>query len=167
VRAMAAGFSPGRHRLATVGIREAARLLGVSTDTIRRRIERRDLPAHKDASGRWLIELDDSLVAQAAPPATEAMSSEREELIRLRAEKDALEKLLEEVRSSRDRTVEAEAELRRILAVLTLRSQGITGPEGGPETVEASQPPRRWWQRRRPALERRPEDDPQEPGSAG
>jgi excisionase family DNA binding protein len=152
--------------MATVGIREAARLLGVSTDTIRRRFERRDLSAHKDASGRWMIDLDDSLVAQAAPPADEAMSSDREELIRLRAEKEALETLLEEVRTSRDRTVEAEAELRRILAVLTLRSQGITGPEGAPETVEA-QSPRRWWQRRRPALERRPEDDPHDPGSAG
>src|SRR5260221_10373218 len=65
--------------MATVGIREAARLLGVSTDTIRRRIERRDLPAHKDASGRWLIDLDDSLVVPAAPPATELISSDREE----------------------------------------------------------------------------------------
>ncbi|HEV7466805.1 MAG TPA: helix-turn-helix domain-containing protein [Candidatus Dormibacteraeota bacterium] len=153
--------------MATVGIREAARLLGVSTDTIRRRIERRDLPAHKDASGRWLIELDDSLVAQAVPPATEAMSSDREELIRLRAEKEALQTLLEEVRTSRDRTVEAEAELRRILAMLTLRSKRITGAEAVPETVEAPEPPRRWWQRRRPGLERRPEDDPQGPGSAG
>jgi excisionase family DNA binding protein len=153
--------------MATVGIREAARLLGVSADTIRRRIERGDLPAHKDASGRWLIELDDSLVAQAAPAATEAMSNEREELIRLRAEIQALRMLLEEVRTSRDRTVEAEAELRRILAVLTLRSKGITSPERAPETVEASEPPRHWWQRRRPRFEPRPEDDPQEPGSAG
>jgi excisionase family DNA binding protein len=154
-------------QMATVGIREAARLLGVSTDTIRRRIERRDLPAHKDASGRWLIELDDSLVAPATPRATEVTSGDRDELIRLRAENQALQNLVEEVRTSRDRTVEAEAELRRILAVLTFRSQGITGPEGEPETVEAPEPPRRWWQWRRPGLRPRPEDSSQGPGSAG
>ncbi|HEX6492416.1 MAG TPA: helix-turn-helix domain-containing protein [Candidatus Dormibacteraeota bacterium] len=137
--------------MATVGIREAARLLGVSTDTIRRRIERRDLPAHKDASGRWLIELDDSLVVQAAPAATEMASSDHDELIRLRAENEALHVLLDEVRTSRDRTVDAEAELRRILTVLTFRQQGIAAPEQ-PETemIGAPEPPRRWWHRRRP-----------------
>ncbi|HVS41032.1 MAG TPA: helix-turn-helix domain-containing protein [Candidatus Dormibacteraeota bacterium] len=137
--------------MVTVGIREAARLLGVSTDTIRRRIERRDLPAHKDASGRWLIDLDDSLMAQAAPAAPEMPSGDREELIRLRAENEALHVLLDEVRTSRDRTVEAEAELRRIIAVLTLRQQGLPVPEQ-PETemIGAPEPPRRWWHRRRP-----------------
>src|SRR5579862_569119 len=99
----------GRVTVATVGIREAARLLGVSTDTIRRRIERRDLPAHKDASGRWLIDLDDSLVVPPAPAVPEMPSGEREELIRLRAENEALHVLLDEVRTSRDRTVEAES----------------------------------------------------------
>lgn len=145
--------------MATVGIREAARLLGVSTDTIRRRIERRDLPAHKDASGRWLIDLDDSLVVPQAAPPTQLAGSDREDLIRLRAENQALQMLLEEVRTSRDRTVEAEAELRHILAVITFRRQGITGPEAGPETVDATDPARRWWQRRRPIVEPRPEDD--------
>ena len=149
--------------MATVGIREAARFLGVSTDTIRRRIERRDLPAHKDASGRWLIDLDDSLVVPAAPPATELISSDREELIRLRAENQALQMLLDEVRTSRDRTVDAEAELRRIVAVMAFRRQGIAGPEGQPETaIEAPEQPRRWWHRRRPGDEL----DSEESGSA-
>ena len=140
--------------MATVGIREAARLLGVSTDTIRRRIERRDLPAHKDPSGRWLIELDDSLMVPAAPASTEMPSGEREELIRLRAENDALHMLLDEVRTSRDRTVEAEAELRRIVTVITFRQQGIAAPEQ-PETemIGAPEPPRRWWHRRRTEAE--------------
>jgi len=143
--------------MATVGIREAARLLGVSTDTIRRRIERRDLPAHKDASGRWLIDLDDSLVVPVAPPATDLLGSDREELIRLRAENEAMHMLLDEVRTSRDRTVEAEAELRRILAVLTYRQQGIAAPETTVETemIGAPEPPRRWWQRRRTETEPR------------
>jgi excisionase family DNA binding protein len=152
--------------MATVGIREAARLLGVSTDTIRRRIERRDLPAHKDASGRWLIDLDDSLVVPAAPPVTELISSDREELIRLRAENQALQMLLEEVRTSRDRTVDAEAELRRIVAVMAFRRQGIAGPEDQPETIEAPEGPRRWWHRRRPMDDLRSEEDSEEPGSA-
>jgi excisionase family DNA binding protein len=151
--------------MATVGIREAARLLGVSTDTIRRRIERRDLPAHKDASGRWLIELDDSLMVPPAPPATEMLSAEREELIRLRAENEALHMLLDEVRTSRDRTVEAESQLRRIIAVLTFRQQGIAGPEPESEqdTIEAPGTPRRWWQRRR--AEARGEEHPEGHGT--
>ena len=151
--------------MATVGIREAARLLGVSTDTIRRRIERRDLPAHKDASGRWLIELDDSLMVPAAPAPTEMPSGEREELIRLRAENDALHMLLDEVRTSRDRTVEAEAELRRIVTVITFRQQGIAAPEQ-PETemIGAPEPPRRWWHRRRTEAELHGERS-QEPGA--
>jgi excisionase family DNA binding protein len=157
--------------MATVGIREAARLLGVSTDTIRRRIERRDLPAHKDASGRWLIELDDSLITPAPPPAPPAdvLSVEREELIRLRAEVQALQTLLDEVRSSRDRTVEAEAELRRILAMLTLRRRAISGREGTQqsETIAAPRGLRRWWQRLRPTVERRPEEEPEKPDSDG
>ena len=150
--------------MATVGIREAARLLGVSTDTIRRRIERRDLPAHKDASGRWLIELDDSLMVPVAPAPTEMPSGEREELIRLRAENDALHMLLDEVRTSRDRTVEAEADLRRILTVLTFRQQGLPAPEP-PETemIGAPEPPRRWWHRRRPEGEPRAGEHPGEP----
>lgn len=151
--------------MATVGIREAARLLGVSTDTIRRRIERRDLPAHKDPSGRWLIELDDSLMVPAAPASTEMPSGEREELIRLRAENDALHMLLDEVRTSRDRTVEAEAELRRIVTVITFRQQGIAAPER-PETemIGAPEPPRRWWHRRRTEAELQGERS-QEPGA--
>jgi excisionase family DNA binding protein len=150
--------------VATVGIREAARLLGVSTDTIRRRIERRDLPAHKDASGRWLIDLDDSLVVPPAPPVAEMPSGEREELIRLRAENEALHVLLDEVRTSRDRTVEAESELRRILAVLTYRQQGIAAPPetGETEMIGAPEPPRRWWQRRHIETGR---DRPQDPAS--
>jgi hypothetical protein len=131
-------------------------------DTIRRRVDRGDLPAHKDASGRWMIDLDDSLiVAPPPPPVTEVISVEREELIRLRAENQALQVLLDEVRTSRDRTVDAEAELRQILGMMTLRRPGIAGPEGGDsEALDAGEPPRRWWQRRRPAIEQRHEDDP-------
>ena len=148
--------------MATVGIREAARLLGVSTDTIRRRIERRDLPAHKDASGRWLIELDDSLVVPPAPAPAEMMSSDREELIQLRAENAALHVLLDEVRTSRDRTVEAEAELRRILAVLTFRQQGLAAADAEPDAIEAPEPARRWWQRRPPQGENRGGEHPRD-----
>ena len=158
--------------MATVGIREAARLLGVSTDTIRRRIERRDLPAHKDPSGRWLIELDDSLMVPAAPASTEMPSGDlsfadptSETLRNLVAETDALHMLLDEVRTSRDRTVEAEAELRRIVTVITFRQQGIAAPEQ-PETemIGAPEPPRRWWHRRRTEAELHGERS-QEPGA--
>jgi excisionase family DNA binding protein len=147
--------------MATVGIREAAGLLGVSTDTIRRRIERGDLPAHKDARGRWAIEVEESMIAPPPAPAPAAdVAAQQEEVIRLRAENQALQALLDEVRSSRDRTVEAEAELRRILALFAVRRRGIGRPEADqPETVPAPRLLRRWWQRRRPVVEPRPEDD--------
>ena len=92
-------------------------------------------------------------------------SGEREELIRLRAENDALHMLLDEVRTSRDRTVEAEAELRRIVTVITFRQQGIAAPEQ-PETemIGAPEPPRRWWHRRRTEAELQGERS-QEPGA--
>ena len=153
--------------MATVGIRDAARLLGVSTDTIRRRIERGDLSAHKDARGRWVIEVEESMIAPPPAPATE-VAAEREEVIRLRAENQALQALLDEVRSSRDRTVEAEAELRRILALFAVRRRGIGRPEADqPEAVMVPRLLRRWWQRRRPAVEPRPEDDPDRGDSEG
>lgn len=153
--------------MATVGIREAAHLLGVSTDTIRRRIERGDLPAHKDARGRWVIEVDESMIAPPPAPAVD-VGTQREELIRLRAENQALQALLDEVRSSRDRTVEAEAELRRILALFAVRRRGIGRPETDqPEAVMVPRLLRRWWQRRRPAVEPRPEDDPDQGDSEG
>src|SRR5437764_857119 len=40
----------------TVGLREAARILGISPEGVRKRVLRGHLPASKDADGAWLVE---------------------------------------------------------------------------------------------------------------
>ncbi len=54
--------------MAWVSIREAAAALGVSQDTVRRRIRAAQLEAHK-AGGRWQVEMPDA--AAASPPEPE------------------------------------------------------------------------------------------------
>ena len=50
-------------------IAEAADRLGVSVDTIRRKIKRGQMPAIRDNTGRWLVEISaDAKSAYAAPP---------------------------------------------------------------------------------------------------
>jgi len=54
--------SEGRGTVEKVSIGEAAHRLGVSTDTVRRRISRGELTAHKDSTPpyRWEVELEDN-----------------------------------------------------------------------------------------------------------
>lgn len=57
--------------MADIRIREAAGLLGVSDDTVRRWIDSGELPAHKDSSGRKVVQgrvLADFAVRHASPP---------------------------------------------------------------------------------------------------
>ena len=42
----------------TVTIGEAASILGVSTEALRKRIKRGTLKAHKNGGGQWLVDLD-------------------------------------------------------------------------------------------------------------
>ena len=53
--------------MARVGITEAARRLGVSVDSIRRRIRKGDLPAQRDNRGQWWLELADGAAPDPAP----------------------------------------------------------------------------------------------------
>ena len=48
----------------TVPIGEASRILGLSTDAIRKRLKRKGIDGYRDNQGRWLIVLDS---AQASP----------------------------------------------------------------------------------------------------
>lgn len=53
--------------MARVGIAEAAQRLGVSVDSIRRRIRKGDLPAQRDNRGQWWLELADDTACDTAP----------------------------------------------------------------------------------------------------
>lgn len=47
----------------TLEIGEAARILGISTEAVRKRIKRGSLKAQKNGDGQWLVILDESRVA--------------------------------------------------------------------------------------------------------
>ena len=47
----------------TIEIGEAARILGISTEAVRKRIKRGSLKAQKKEDGQWLVILDESRVA--------------------------------------------------------------------------------------------------------
>ncbi len=50
----------------TVSIGEAANILRISTEAVRKRIKRGSLRAHKDNDGQWLVDLDEKAMAEAA-----------------------------------------------------------------------------------------------------
>ncbi len=50
----------------TVEIGEAARVLGISTEAVRKRIKRGSLKAQKNGDGQWLVILDEARFAAAA-----------------------------------------------------------------------------------------------------
>ena len=160
-----------------VGVSEAAALLGVSRDTIRRRIrayrrgkalEAPILGARRDDRDRWLLELDrEASLDPAAPSAAEVS--------------DLVATLHDEVgdlRTRLDRATEAEREMRVLLLhrddeIERLHGQmqrllpatvGATVPAAASDTNQDRQPPvprprraplpfepalRRWWDRLR------------------
>ena len=67
-------YAPGEVIMATVTIQEAAQHLGVSQDTVRRRIRKKELQARQAPTPqgfRWVVELEDlEEDAQAAPTPT-------------------------------------------------------------------------------------------------
>jgi len=52
--------------LRTVSIGEAASILRISTEAVRKRIKRGSLRAHKDKDGQWLVDLDEKIIAEIA-----------------------------------------------------------------------------------------------------
>jgi|GEM_PF-6795624 len=50
----------------TVSIGEAASILRISTEAVRKRIKRGSLKAHKDDDGQWLVDLDEKTMAEVA-----------------------------------------------------------------------------------------------------
>jgi len=88
-----------------VTIRKAADRLGVSVDTVRRRLKAGELEGRQEPHGasgyRWLVQLPDD--APAETPATVAPSAEAFELADARARIEGLERLIDEVAGHRDK----------------------------------------------------------------
>ena len=56
----------------TVSIGEAAQILRISTEAVRKRIKRGSLKAHKDTEGQWLVDLDEKAIEEIARERAEA-----------------------------------------------------------------------------------------------
>jgi excisionase family DNA binding protein len=122
--AVAVQPASGRRITADLTIAEAAAQLGVSVDTVRRRIKSGRLASHVDPAGRLLVAVEPA--AEGAPPGADA----RTDL--LRQELDHTRAMLEEVRRQRDELATAERSRADALAseVDVLREQLTAANEG-------------------------------------
>lgn len=104
-------------------VTEAARVLGISTDAVRKRISRGSLRADRQ-DGRVVVWLDDGVAGESG-----VLRSDEELIRELRERIESLERQLEEA-NVRDR------EQRRIIAALTNRIPQLEAP---PEARESAQ----------------------------
>lgn len=139
---------------------EAADRLGVSVDTVRRRVKSGQLIGRKEptASGfRWLIELPDP-DPSAAPAAPMHGGSTDSETTYAEGETAALRALVTVLeRELAQRNAELDARRREVseLHILLQRSQGTllppqntpAAPAAPPQTHRRPPPPRSWWRR--------------------
>jgi hypothetical protein len=117
--------------------REAAEILGVSVEAVRKRIKRGTLPSEKGEDGRRYVYLD------AAPDAAQPQADHaghayaQTEGARLRADPPLVEEMrgrIEDLREQLAAERRANEENRRIIAALTARIPEIEAPPGGAGT---------------------------------
>ncbi len=124
-----------------VGIKAAAERLGVSQDTIRRRIKAGEIEAQQEPMGsvfRWLVEVPEE--AQASPADDRepgAAAADALELAALRGRVEGLERLLLEVSDDRDAWRD-QARRSHVMAETAQRlaegAQALALPSGEPES---------------------------------
>src|SRR5215211_3813305 len=107
-----------------VSIPEAARYLSVSQDTIRRRIRKGQLPAHREATLRghvWLVELPEAVTEAADAPAD------------LRQLRQQVQQLQETIAFLREELTARRREVQQLLALLELTQvrEPATARRGG------------------------------------
>lgn len=131
--------------MAYVGIKEAAERLGVSQDTIRRRIKAGEIPAQQEPMGsgyRWLVEVPDdpetdTRARDMRSNAEGQASADALELAALRERVEGLERLVDELAADRDHWRE-QAHRSQVMAEtaqrLAERAQALALPAGEPET---------------------------------
>lgn len=162
-----------------LSIKEAAERLGVSVDTMRRRLKAGELEGRHEPHGksgyRWLVQLPDD--AQADAPSMP--SAEVYELADARARIDGLERLIDELASHRDKleterddwkeAARRESDAARELRVLLKGAQDSTraltatlephagpgpsdaphGAQTAPDVAHGAEPPVSLWERLR------------------
>ena len=123
--------------MAWVSIREAAAALGVSQDTVRRRIRAAHLEARK-AGGRWQVEMPDA--AAASPPAPERDATA---LARQAADLQAENRMLRGQLATMHATLDHEREQAGLVA-RTLEQFSRALPAPAADAAPARAP---WWRR--------------------
>jgi len=143
--------------MADVTIAQAAATLGVSDDTIRRRIKAGELAAREDERGRKMVTLPEE-----APPAVpnpddqsvDTANHVQEWLADVRAERDRLAEHVRFLAQQLEAATTAQSQLRELLAREQSRTLALPAPQGAPQEEANTphpapqEPPRqRWWER--------------------
>ncbi|MGH7777726.1 MAG: helix-turn-helix domain-containing protein [Candidatus Dormibacterales bacterium] len=106
--------------MARAGIPEAAARLGVSVDTVRRRVRAGRLAASRDERGRYLVEIPEP--RRPGPPIGEPSPTPAEEVLsELRRQRDQLSAQLADQQRHLEAHMAAEADLRRLLLALVAK----------------------------------------------
>jgi len=132
----------------TLDIGEAARILGISTEAVRKRIKRGSLKAQKNGDGQWLVILDESRLAAAARDnggdGVQADASGVAATLNLVRSSAAVEETLrDEVDVLRDEVSFLREEISRLDTIIMSLTQNIKMLEA----PRQSQPHMSWWHR--------------------
>ncbi len=147
--------------MTTMTISEAAVALGVSADTVRRRVQRGELQATQDERGRMVVSLDglpeweEPVPGNASARAME-LAHLREMLTQASQERDRAVEQADAWREQAQRAADERGELLRALQqqqLLHAQAAGLKLLTSGDEVVAepVERPRRRWfWERRNP-----------------
>jgi hypothetical protein len=134
----------------TVEIGEAAKVLGISTEAVRKRIKRGSLKAQKNGGGQWLVILDEARFAAAARDnggdgvqANAAGVATTMDLVRSSAAVE--EALRDEVDVLRDEVTFLRDEVSRLETIIVSLTQNIKLLDAPRQTQP--QPRMSWWLR--------------------
>lgn len=136
----------------TVSIGEAAHILRISTEAVRKRIKRGSLKAHKDNEGQWLVDLDEEVIEELARERAEASGYHPgdnghdgglPDILRLSTKLE--ENLEDEVTFLREEITFLRQEIARLDTIIITLSQNTKMLESSRLATERSQ--MSWWHR--------------------
>ena len=130
-------LSIGGVRMVMVSVPEAARRLGISTDTLKRRLKRGLLLGEKQTNGHWLIEVPNQTSVQRGQPTKSEARAPSGEIRRLEQTVAILQKELERRSDETER-------LHVLLQQALDPARAIATPQQMPEQSPARVP---WWWR--------------------
>ena len=131
----------------TLEIGEAARILGISTEAVRKRIKRGSLKAQKNGDGQWLVILDEARLAAARDNGGDGVQADAASatttLNLVRSSAAIEETLRDEVDVLRDEVTFLREEISRLDTIIMSLTQNIKMLEA-PRPAQARMS---WWHR--------------------